>query len=247
MTNVKKNWKLWEGADIVVFQETFLEEKRRKRGMVTLDKKFEWFGKAAVRKYAKGRASGGQLIGVKKRLEASWKQTEWEYGLQLEIKRKDFKSLLEGEEYIEEADEKKREEQAHEWTYEDNINRKVSSGYDEKGNEGKEERSEKILEEDDLSKPLEQEEIIARISKLKKGKAAGGDGIAAEFLVGMPREGIEELIQLIKVMWQKNQIIKRWRTASIYTIHKKGDENLTGNYRGISLLDKVKVPFMEHP
>ena len=53
----------------------------------------------------------------------------------------------------------------------------------------------------------------------------------------MPREGIEELIQLIKDMWQKNQIIKRWRTASIYTIHKKGDENLTGNYRGISLLD----------
>ena len=59
-----------------------------KRGIETLDKKFEWFGKAAVRKYAKGRASGGQLIGVKKRLEASWKQTEWEYGLQLEIKRK---------------------------------------------------------------------------------------------------------------------------------------------------------------
>lgn len=28
MTNVKKNWKLWESVDIVVFQETFLEEKR---------------------------------------------------------------------------------------------------------------------------------------------------------------------------------------------------------------------------
>ena len=53
----------------------------------------------------------------------------------------------------------------------------------------------------------------------------------------MPREGIEKLIQLIKDMWQKNQIIKRWRKASTYTNHKKGDENLTGNYRGISLLD----------
>ena len=40
MTNVKKNWKLWEGADTVILQETFLEEKRIKRGMETLDKKF---------------------------------------------------------------------------------------------------------------------------------------------------------------------------------------------------------------
>ena len=54
----------------------------------TLDKKFQWFGKAAVRKHTKGRASGGQLIGVKKTLDASWNQTEWEYGLQLQIKKK---------------------------------------------------------------------------------------------------------------------------------------------------------------
>ena len=37
-----------------------------------------------------------------------------------------FKSLLEGvDEYIEEAEEKKREEQADEWTYKEYINRKV--------------------------------------------------------------------------------------------------------------------------
>ena len=30
--------------------------------------------------------------------------------------------------------------------------------------------------------------------------------------------------------------MKRWRKTSIYTIHKKGDENLIGNCRVIALL-----------
>ena len=67
MTNVKKNWKLWKSVDIVVFQETFLKEKRMKKFIEKLDKKFEWFGNATVRRNAKGRVSGGHLIGVRKR------------------------------------------------------------------------------------------------------------------------------------------------------------------------------------
>ena len=31
MTNAKKNWKLWESVDIVVFQETFLEKKKNEK------------------------------------------------------------------------------------------------------------------------------------------------------------------------------------------------------------------------
>lgn len=88
LTNVRKNRKLWSGMDIVVFQETFLEEKRMLKTIETLDKEFLWFGKSAVRTHLKGRASGGQLVGIKKRLEMAWQKTEWEYGLQVEIKMK---------------------------------------------------------------------------------------------------------------------------------------------------------------
>ena len=51
--------KLWEGVDIVVFQETFLEEKRMKKYIGRLSREFEWFGKAAVIRHAEGRANGG--------------------------------------------------------------------------------------------------------------------------------------------------------------------------------------------
>lgn len=58
-----------------------------------------------------------------------------------------------------------------------------------------------------------------------------------EFLCGMPEEGLKEFIKLIQDLWKEGKLIESWRIATIFTIFKKGDENLTTNYRGISLLD----------
>lgn len=59
LSNIKKNKKLWQSMDIVMFQETFIEEKNIKKIVENLDNGFEWKGKAATRINKKGRASGG--------------------------------------------------------------------------------------------------------------------------------------------------------------------------------------------
>lgn len=90
---------------------------------------------------------------------------------------------------------------------------------------------------DGLNDPLKSEEIELAIRNMKAGKAAGEDGIAAEFLKNLPECGHKELIELIKEIWEKGKIIEEWTTATIFPIHKSGNENDIGNYRGISLLD----------
>ncbi|XP_051173701.1 uncharacterized protein LOC127289664 [Leptopilina boulardi] len=92
-------------------------------------------------------------------------------------------------------------------------------------------------EEISLDKPIEHEEIIAALRNLKSGKAAGEDGISAEFLKNLPVEIFTEVSEAIKEIWEKGQLKNEWRTSMIFTIYKNGDVNETGNYRGISLLD----------
>ncbi|XP_043477868.1 uncharacterized protein LOC122508520 [Leptopilina heterotoma] len=54
----------------------------------SLNKNYWWQGKAATReKSGRGRAGGGQLIGIKKKLKMEWSVTEWEFGLQIVIKK----------------------------------------------------------------------------------------------------------------------------------------------------------------
>jgi len=74
------------------------------------------------------------------------------------------------------------------------------------------------------------------ISKLKVRKAAGMDGISMEAwkLAGVHLE--KEVIELIKAVWRKGRIPKDWKTSVVVPLHKRGDKEVTGNYRGISLL-----------
>lgn len=74
------------------------------------------------------------------------------------------------------------------------------------------------------------------MDKLKKKKATGIDGIPAEawkFGGQAVREGISELVMQI---WEEGDIPKDWKTSVICPIYKKGDQERTENYRGMSLL-----------
>lgn len=83
-------------------------------------------------------------------------------------------------------------------------------------------------EEDNLNRPLEDEEIIRTLRKLKSGKAAGEDGITKEFLINLPSEAKLELFAIIKQIWDEGKIPETWRTAMIFPIFKSGDENDVG-------------------
>lgn len=136
--------------------------------------------------------------------------------------REHFMNLLEGEREKEETMEGDRDE-----------NEKAE------GLEAEEEKNEEVEMESaaDLNDQISDEEILGVVRKLKNNKAAGEDGITAEFIKNLPIEGIKELVEGVKEIWTHERIPKNWRTARIYPIFKKGDVDAVENYRGVSLLD----------
>ena len=60
----------------------------------------------------------------------------------------------------------------------------------------------------DLNVPLIEEEIWKTVKRLKNGKAAGEDGITAEFVKNLPREGQREIVDTVKELWSKEKIEK---------------------------------------
>jgi len=96
-----------------------------------------------------------------------------------------------------------------------------------------EERDGTIEEETEV---IEEKKIRKAISKLKVRKAAEMDSIPMEAwkFAGVHLE--KEVIELIKTVWRKGKIPKDWKTSVMVPLHKKEDKDVTGNYRGISLL-----------
>jgi hypothetical protein len=75
------------------------------------------------------------------------------------------------------------------------------------------------------------------IKKLKRYKSLGVDQIPTELF----RAGGEalrlETHKLIKLIWNKGELLHQWKESVDLPIHRKGDMiKLTSNYRGISLL-----------
>ncbi|KAI4475724.1 hypothetical protein M0802_015053 [Mischocyttarus mexicanus] len=70
------------GADIVILQETWVEKKDEGKAAQKMSANFNWKFKSAFKEYAakKGRARGGQAVGIRKGWEGCWDVREWEYG-----------------------------------------------------------------------------------------------------------------------------------------------------------------------
>ena len=79
-------------------------------------------------------------------------------------------------------------------------------------------------------------EIEQAISKLKKNKAPGPDGITAEEILACKEIATETLFQLFTKIWETEEMPDEWKEAHLIKIPKKGDLSECGNYRGISLL-----------
>jgi flagellum-specific peptidoglycan hydrolase FlgJ len=84
--------------------------------------------------------------------------------------------------------------------------------------------------------PPSRAEIEQAISKLKKHKAPGPDGITAEEILAGKEIATETLFQLFIKIWEREKIPEEWKEAHLIKIPKKGDLSECGNYRGISLL-----------
>lgn len=87
----------------------------------------------------------------------------------------------------------------------------------------------------DCSAPS-REEIYRAIQQLKKGKAAGPDGIPAEALKADINTSVDILHPLFCKIWEEEQVPAEWKEGYLIKLPKKGDLSSCANYRGITLL-----------
>ncbi|XP_018406521.1 PREDICTED: uncharacterized protein LOC108782692 [Cyphomyrmex costatus] len=82
---------------------------------------------------------------------------------------------------------------------------------------------------------IRREEINIEIERLKKGKAAGIDGIRNEaWMKGGDKVG-KKLEEIYRKIWEGEGFPDKWRTGVVVPIWKRGDKNVTENYRGVTL------------
>ena len=82
-------WQFLEQFDLIMLQETWLEKDNETRTIDKLSKAYRWTTKAAKRSNTKGRASGGQIVGIRKRMSEKWRVEEWDFGLIVKIQTKE--------------------------------------------------------------------------------------------------------------------------------------------------------------
>ena len=96
-----------------------------------------------------------------------------------------------------------------------------------------------------LDHPPTLEELIAALSRLKRGKAGGRTGILPELVLYGGPELQERLLLLMDDIWRGGTVVKDWWDAEVVPIPKKGDLKKCDNWRGISLLDVVGKVFAQ--
>lgn len=80
------------------------------------------------------------------------------------------------------------------------------------------------------------EEVEEAIKKLKNGKSPGIDQIPSELLKAGTQPLKEHIHELIRKIWEEENLPKDWKSVIVIPIHKKGDIWNCDNYRGISLI-----------
>lgn len=114
--------------------------------------------------------------------------------------------------------------------------KKLLEGTDEEedGNQQGERMTSSVREHNEIEKEIEEAEIYQAISRTKKGKAAGIDGIPIKVWIFGGYTIREGFVDLVKQIWKEGFIPKDWRHSVVVPLYKKGDPGKADNYRGIS-------------
>lgn len=81
------------------------------------------------------------------------------------------------------------------------------------------------------------DEIIAVIKDMKKGKSGGSDELVPECFIYSLNYLLPVLRKLFNRIFSTGTYPSQWRETIIIPLYKKGDPDVTDNYRGISLLN----------
>ena len=91
----------------------------------------------------------------------------------------------------------------------------------------------------ELDGPIDRDEVVAALGKLKRGKACGVDGVVNEILLFGGEVMVDTVWRLCQVMFSCEKIPLEWSRGIIFPLYKDGDERIPNNYRGITLLSVV--------
>lgn len=89
-----------------------------------------------------------------------------------------------------------------------------------------------------LDDPITPGEVETAVKKLKSNKAAGCDGVAPGLLKLLSEKWILILTFLFNLVFE-GSYPHEWAVSKMFTIFKKGERLLTGNYRGICIINAV--------
>ena len=87
-----------------------------------------------------------------------------------------------------------------------------------------------------IAEPLLQE-VEHEISQLRNFKAPGTDNLPGELFKHGGNALCMEMHELIKHIWNDEELPEEWKTCIICPLYKKGDKLACSNYRGIALLN----------
>ena len=87
-----------------------------------------------------------------------------------------------------------------------------------------------------LNSPITIDEIQKAIRKLKCKKAAGIDGIPAEFYKHGSNELLPALVLLFNTIIANGEYPSSWATGIIHPVHKKAAHNVPDNYRKVTVM-----------
>lgn len=91
----------------------------------------------------------------------------------------------------------------------------------------------------ELNFQITESEISTALSKLKLGKACGLDEIPNEMLKSGHVPLLPVLHKLFNLIFTTESFPNIWRYNTLTPLHKKGDVNIPGNYRGIALTSNL--------
>jgi hypothetical protein len=78
-------------------------------------------------------------------------------------------------------------------------------------------------------------EFEVDIGKLKRCKVPDADQIPAEVIEAGGEKLHSEVHNLIKLIWNREELPCQWKESTAIPIHRKGDKTECSTYRGISL------------
>eukprot|EP00929_Paragymnodinium_shiwhaense_P102580 TRINITY_DN6578_c0_g1_i1.p1 TRINITY_DN6578_c0_g1~~TRINITY_DN6578_c0_g1_i1.p1 ORF type:complete len:1328 (+),score=-43.05 TRINITY_DN6578_c0_g1_i1:198-3986(+) len=87
--------------------------------------------------------------------------------------------------------------------------------------------------------PFTIDELSEIIKQWKKDKSPGPDNITSDIIKDLDRENTLVLLQTINQWWEEGKVPLAATYARVFSLHKKGDNEMQSNYRPISLLSSI--------